>query len=238
MCVSWNHPRNSAARWPGGPDTPYDMAAYNASGAEPTRVKEGASDETGAGPGTARSAASWPGGPDTPYDMDAFNARRAKATEADNSANNISADIRAENSADSSASMVRRPQFRRVLLVQHDGMAALPGGNENAKSWLRSGGSVELLPRSNRDSYMPFWVDDRPLNLNMGDEVFCEMRARGTQRRFCARKITWIDWSVWGTTEDPCFITADGWCYRRDIYGLRCPQFMPEGRSAGRAMCT
>ena len=89
--------------------------------------------------------------------------------------------------------------------------ALLPVQNENAKNWLQSGGSVEIPSgciEGGWDIYMP--LRQRP---HVGDMVFCALR-------FCASRITWIDWNLWKGRQAPCFTIADGWCYERDIYGI------------------
>ena len=93
--------------------------------------------------------------------------------------------------------------------------ALLPVQNENAKNWLQSGGSVEIPSgciEGGWDIYMP--LRQRP---HVGDMVFCALR-------FCASRITWIDWNLWKGRQAPCFTIADGWCYERDIHGILRPE--------------
>ena len=105
------------------------------------------------------------------------------------------------------------------------GMAALlPVQNENAKNWLQSGGSVEIPSgciEGGWDIYMPF---RRQRRLNVGDMVFCALRLCGGDRRFCASRITRIDWNLWKGRTARWFTIADGWCYERDIYGILRPE--------------
>ena len=106
-------------------------------------------------------------------------------------------------------------------------VALLPVQNENAKNWLQQGGAVEIPSgciEGGWDIYMPF---RRQRPLNVGDMVFCALRPCGRHRRFCASRITWIDWNLWKGRQAPCFTIADGWCYERDIYGILGPE--PEG---------
>ena len=113
-------------------------------------------------------------------------------------------------------------QKTRTLLVQNVGMAALPVENENAENWLQSGGSVEIPSgcMGGRDIYMPFRGQRR---LTVGDKVFCALRRGGRDRRFCASRITRIEWNWWKGRQAPWFTIADGWCFERDIYGILCP---------------
>ena len=97
---------------------------------------------------------------------------------------------------------------------------AAPTGMARAKNRLQSGGSVEIPSGCIEGGYDIYMPCRRPRQLNVGDMVFCALRLFGRDRRFCASRITRIEWNLWKGRQAPWFTLADGWCYAQDIIGI------------------
>ena len=105
---------------------------------------------------------------------------------------------------------------------------ALPVQNDQAKKWLQSGGSVEVPYDCIEGGWGIYKHYTEEGSLKVGDIVFCALQACERQPRYCADRITCIDWIWLNGRLAQRFRIADSWCYEPDIYGIQCTTGAPK----------